>query len=59
MLARVGSVSPDRLQGTGTHPIDEATARFYGRFGFFEVPDATPRMMALGLGHLAAAARAV
>ncbi len=47
------------FRALATHPIDEAAAGFYGRFGFFEVPDATPRMMALGLGHLAAAAPAV
>jgi predicted N-acetyltransferase YhbS len=53
--------SLDVLRGAGfralaTHPIDEAAARFYARFGFMAVPDSTPPLMVLAAGLLVGAA---
>ena len=44
------------FRALATHPIDEAAARFYQRFGFVQVPDSLPPLMVLGLAHLTAAA---
>jgi GNAT superfamily N-acetyltransferase len=43
------------FRALATHPIDQAAARFYARFGFMTVPDSTPPLMMLAIGALEAA----
>jgi predicted N-acetyltransferase YhbS len=61
LLGDAGLRSLDVLRQAGfralaTHPIDEAAARFYARFGFIAVPDSRPPLMVLAAGLLAGAA---
>jgi GNAT superfamily N-acetyltransferase len=43
------------FRALATHPIDDAAARFYARFGFITVPDSTPPLMVLATSTLTAA----
>lgn len=44
------------FRALATHPIDEAAAQFYARFGFVVVPGASPSLMVLAASLLAGAA---
>jgi len=44
------------FRALATHPIGEAAARFYGKYGFAPVPDSSPPLMLMAASLLAAAA---
>jgi predicted N-acetyltransferase YhbS len=44
------------FRALATHPIDEAAARFYAKYGFAPVPDSSPPLMLMAASLLAAAA---
>ncbi len=44
------------FRALATHPIDEAAARFYAKYGFAAVPDSSPTLMVLAARLLSLAA---